>query len=33
MKVSETEMASLNIQPASFHAEWNYTIMPRRPDG
>ncbi|MFL5284119.1 MAG: ISAzo13 family transposase [Rhodopila sp.] len=33
IKVSETEMASLNIQPASFHAEWNYTIMPRRPDG
>jgi Rhodopirellula transposase DDE domain len=33
IKVSETEMASLNIQPASFHGEWNYTIMPRRPDG
>jgi hypothetical protein len=33
IKVSDAEMASLNIQPASFHGEWNYTIMPRRPDG
>ncbi|MFL5255433.1 MAG: ISAzo13 family transposase [Rhodopila sp.] len=33
IKVSDVEMASLNIQPASFHGEWNYTIMPRRPDG
>ena len=33
IKVSNTEMASLNIKPASFHGEWNYTIAPRRPDG
>jgi hypothetical protein len=33
IKVSDAEMASLNIQPASFHGEWNYTIIPRRPDG
>jgi hypothetical protein len=26
-------MAALNIQPADFHGEWNYTIAPRRPDG
>jgi Rhodopirellula transposase DDE domain len=33
IKVSDAEMASLSIQPASFHGEWNYTIIPRRPDG
>ena len=33
IKVSDAEMASLNIQPASFHGEWNYTIAPRLPDG
>jgi hypothetical protein len=33
IKVSDAEMASLNIHPASFHGEWNYTIEPRDPDG
>jgi len=33
IKVSDAEMASLNIKPATFHGEWNYTIAPRRPDG
>jgi hypothetical protein len=33
IKVSDAEMASLNIQPANFHGEWNYTFIPRRPDG
>jgi hypothetical protein len=33
VKVSEEEMASLNVQPDSFHGEWNYTIAQRRPDG
>jgi hypothetical protein len=33
VKVSDAEMATLNIQPANFHGEWNYTIAPRRPDG
>src|SRR5664279_1366830 len=32
IKVTDAEMASLNIQPAEFHGEWNYTIAPRRPD-
>jgi len=27
--VSDAEMAALNIQPASFHGDWNYTISPR----
>lgn len=29
MKVSDAEMASLNIEPHEFHGEWNYTIRPR----
>lgn len=32
IKVTDAEMASLNIQPSEFHGEWNYTIAPRRPD-
>jgi hypothetical protein len=30
IKVSDTEMAALNIQPDEFHGEWNYTFAPRR---
>jgi hypothetical protein len=33
LKVSNEEMASLNIKPDPFHGEWNYTIAQRRPDG
>jgi len=33
IKVSDAEMAVLNIKPATFHGEWNYTFVPRRPDG
>jgi hypothetical protein len=33
IKVTDAEMSALNIQPAAFHGEWNYTIAPRRPDG
>ena len=29
IKVSEEEMASLNIKGDAFHPEWNYTISPR----
>ena len=32
-EVFDAEMAALNIQPADFHGEWNYTIAPRQPDG
>ncbi|GAC1359379.1 MAG: ISAzo13 family transposase [Ktedonobacteraceae bacterium] len=28
-KISDEEMATLCIQPDSFHGEWNYTILPR----
>jgi hypothetical protein len=31
IKVSDAEMASLNIEGDSFHPEWNYTIKPRVP--
>ena len=29
VKVSDAEMAALNIQGDAFHPEWNYTIRPR----
>lgn len=29
IKVTDEELNRLNIQPASFHGEWNYTIKPR----
>jgi hypothetical protein len=32
IKVSDTEMAELNITPANFHGEWNYTFNPRSPE-
>ena len=32
IKVTDAEMAALNIQPADFHGEWNYTFTPRSPD-
>lgn len=28
IKISDAEMAKLNITPASFHGEWNYSIRP-----
>ncbi len=31
VKVSDAQMAGLNITPAEFHPEWNYTIAPRCP--
>jgi hypothetical protein len=32
VKISDAEMAKLNITRADFQGEWNYTIAPRRPD-
>ena len=29
IKISDAEMAELNILPDAFHGEWNYTIKPR----
>ncbi len=29
VKVSDAEMAALNIEGDAFHPEWNYTIKPR----
>jgi hypothetical protein len=28
-KVSDREMATINIVPEKFHGEWNYSIRPR----
>ena len=32
IKVTDAEMAKLNIIQADFHGEWNYTFKPRNPD-
>ena len=29
-KITDQQMAQLQIQPADFHGEWNYTITPRK---
>jgi hypothetical protein len=29
-KITDQQMAQLQIQPADFHGEWNYTISPRK---
>ena len=31
IKVSDAEMAAINIAPHEFHGEWNYSISPRPP--
>ena len=31
VKVSDAEMAQINITPDDFHGEWNYTISPTKP--
>jgi hypothetical protein len=31
IKVSDDEMASINIKGDAFHPEWNYTISPSVP--
>jgi hypothetical protein len=32
IKVSDAEMAALNLQPDAFHGEWNYMFRPRSPE-
>jgi hypothetical protein len=32
IKVSDEEMAELNILRDDFHGEWNYTIKPKLPE-
>jgi hypothetical protein len=29
IKISDEDMARLNISPADFHGEWNYCLSPR----
>ncbi|MDR3639532.1 MAG: ISAzo13 family transposase [Isosphaeraceae bacterium] len=31
ISVTDEQMAKLNVKPAKFHGEWNYTITPRSP--
>ena len=30
IKITDAELASLNLKPADFHGEWNYTVLPMR---
>src|SRR5262245_40224152 len=30
IEVTDEQMAKLNMEPATFHGEWNYTIKPQR---
>lgn len=30
LKVTDEQMAEILIRPASFHGEWNYSILPRK---
>jgi hypothetical protein len=32
IKVTDQQMAEVNLQPHAFHGEWNYTIPPTRPE-
>jgi len=29
-QIDDTEMNALNLKMASFHGEWNYTLLPKR---
>jgi hypothetical protein len=30
IKVSDAELAAVQLEPADFHGEWSYTISPKR---
>ena len=30
IKITDAELASLNLKPASFHGEWNYVLLPTK---
>ncbi len=30
IKVTDAELAAVNLKPAPFHGEWNYRILPKR---
>ena len=30
IKITDTELALLNLKPDNFHGEWNYTVLPVR---
>jgi hypothetical protein len=31
LKITDQQMAQIQLHPAEFHGDWNYTIQPRRP--
>jgi hypothetical protein len=30
IKITDSELAALNLKRAEFHGDWNYTLLPRR---
>ena len=30
IKISDEQLATVNLTPAKFHKDWNYTIRPKR---
>ena len=30
IKITDAELAALNLKPDNFHGEWNYTVRPGR---
>jgi hypothetical protein len=30
IKITDVELASLNLKPDNFHGDWNYTVLPLR---
>ncbi|HEY5065436.1 MAG TPA: hypothetical protein VIJ04_11530, partial [Xanthobacteraceae bacterium] len=31
VKISDAQLAAVNISPHAFHGDWNYTIFPNKP--
>jgi hypothetical protein len=30
IKITDAQLASLNLKPDNFHGDWNYTVLPTR---
>ncbi|MSQ60860.1 MAG: hypothetical protein EXR36_14780 [Betaproteobacteria bacterium] len=30
IKITDAQLASLNLKPENFHGDWNYTVLPAR---
>ena len=30
IRITDAELASLNLKPANFHSDWNYAVLPKK---